>query len=442
MNGKQTFIVTPQDRMNYLLGLYSADQQITAVLYFPAGLSNHLLEQSVRVAMKLQPILNCRFVEAETPYWEEQPSDVHLPVFLFEDGNDHEMEAMVLDFIKEPGDRVKGPMVQTKLFRTPTKHILVVKLSHLCSDGAGVKEYIQLLASVYTRLSSGEPVDQILEEYSGNSGSSFRDQFAVFQHAGVKDVKEAYRPDQGGQGSLWSFPSQPGADRDSQVSLCRLSREGTKRLIQWAKARQVTVNDIIMTAYFRSLACFAVCAEPRTPEKMIGMTVDLRRYLPDHTSGAICNLSGMEIPVIKMNEDEPFAETLQRVKQAMDKIKSQSPGISSAAGMQLMSGMNLSALRDMVKRQHEQAMQMEMALPLITNFGVIADKPVMFGHLQAEDGYMVSPIMYAPFFAMGVSTYLNRLTFSIGYHTPGTSREKVEQFLCRISEELSVCQEE
>ncbi len=78
---------------------------------------------------------------------------------------------------------------------------------------------------------------------------------------------------------------------------------------------------------------------------------------------------------------------------------------------------------------------------LLTNFGVIAEEPVRFGNLQAEDGYMTSPIMYAPLFAMGASIYLNRLSFSIGYHMPGTSREMVEQFLKKFGEELSVCQE-
>lgn len=35
----QTHPATPQDRMNYLLGLYSADQQIHAVLYFAPKVS-------------------------------------------------------------------------------------------------------------------------------------------------------------------------------------------------------------------------------------------------------------------------------------------------------------------------------------------------------------------------------------------------------------------
>ena len=71
---QRKYSVTPQDRMNYLLDLYSADQQINAVLYFPVGISKKILEQSVRITLQLQPVLNSRFVESDIPYW----GNIHL----------------------------------------------------------------------------------------------------------------------------------------------------------------------------------------------------------------------------------------------------------------------------------------------------------------------------------------------------------------------------
>ncbi|PFH72527.1 condensation protein [Bacillus cereus] len=434
--GPRKYSVTPQDRMNYLLGLYSADQQINVVLYFPIGISKKILEQSVKITLQLQPVLNSRFVENDIPYWEERSSCTNSPICLFAEGNDQELEIMAIDFIKEPGDRIQGPMVQTKLLRGTTTDMLVVKLSHLCSDGAGIKEYINLLGAIYTQLSLGQSKDQIIKEFD-DGNESFRDQLPVFKYAGIPDVKSAYRPNQAQQASLWSFPSQPSKNTFPKMSVRRLSHEQTLRLTQWTKAQQATLNDVIMTAYFRALSRFTVYAEPRTAEKMIGLTIDLRRYLPNYTTGAICNLSGMEMPVIKMEDDESFNQTLVRVKQSMDKIKSQNPGLSSAAGMEILADMKLSEVKEIYNQQYEKALQMGMALPLLTNFGVIADEPIKFGKVQAEDGYMTSPIMYAPFFSMGASFYNGRLTFTIGYHTPDTSKEKVENFLESVVNQLS-----
>ncbi|MEX0139184.1 condensation protein [Bacillus nitratireducens] len=428
--------VTPQDRMNYILGLYSANQQINVVLYFPIGISKKVLEQSVRITLQLQPVLNSRFVESDMPYWEEHSSSTNSQICFFEEGNDQDLEMMAIDFIKESGDPIQGPMVQTKLLRGNTTNMLVVKLSHLCSDGAGVKEYINLLGAIYTQLSLEQSKDQIIKGF-GAENEGFRDQSPVFKYAGITDVKSAYRPSQEQQAALWSFPSQPNKNTYPEMSVRRLSREQTLRLIQWTKAQQVTLNDTIMSAYFRSLSHFTVYTEPRTAEKMIGLTIDLRRYLPNHTTGLICNLSGMEMPVIKMKDDDSFNQTLLRVKQSMDKIKSQNPGLSSAAGMELLASIKLSEVKEMYKQQYERALQMGMALPLLTNFGSIADEPIKFGEVQAQDGYMTSPIMYAPFFTMGASSYNGRLTFTIGYHSPDTTKEKVEQFLESVVNQLS-----
>ncbi len=433
---KRKYSVTPQDRMNYVLGLYSADQQINAVLYFPVGISKEILEESVRITLQLQPVLNSRFVENDIPYWEEHSSDTNSSICFFAEGNNQELEIMAIDFIKEPGDRIQGPMVQTKLLRGTTIDMLVVKLSHLCSDGAGVKEYIKLLGTIYTHLSLGRSKKQIIKEFD-EGNESCRDQSHVFKYAGISDIKSAYRPNQEQKASLWSFPSQPNKNKFPQMSVRRLSHKQTLRLTQWTKAQQVTLNDVIMTAYFRVLSHFTVYAEPRTAEKMIGLTIDLRRYLPNNTTGAICNLSGMEMPVIKMEDDETFKQTLVRVKQSMDKIKSQNPGLSSAAGMELLAEMKLSTVKEMYNQQYEQAIQMGMALPLLTNLGVIAEEPIQLGQIQAEDGYMASPIMYAPFFSMGASSYNGRLTFTIGYHAPDTSKEKVEKFLDSVANQLS-----
>ncbi|QTC41577.1 condensation protein [Bacillus sp. V3] len=427
------YAATPQDRMNYILGHFSANQQINAVLFLNYHISKELLKESVLVTMEIEPVLKCRFVVDDIPYWEEHPSPSSLPVTFFKEGQDQDIEKMAIEFIEEPGNFIKDPMVQMKLLRGNTRDILVIKLSHLCTDGAGVKAYMNMLGNVYTRLSLGQLKDEIIKGYH-KSGE--RDQSLVFHHAGITDIKSAYQPNHEPKASLWSFPSRLNGNEFPKMSVRRLTREQTQRLTQWAKVHQATINDVIMTAYFRALSRVAVYAEPRTTEKMIGLTIDLRRCLPEDAVSPICNLSGMEMPEIKLEADEDFLQTLDRVKKSMKKIKSQNPGLSSAAGMELLAGMKLSAVKDMYKQQHEQALHTGMALPLLTNFGVVTGEPITFGGIQAEDGYITSPVMYAPFFTLGASSYNGRLTFTIGYHTPGTAEENVNLFLDRIVNQL------
>ncbi|MCM0759794.1 hypothetical protein M7775_14635 [Sporomusa sphaeroides DSM 2875] len=95
---------------------------------------------------------------------------------------------------------------------------------------------------------------------------------------------------------------------------------------------------------------------------------------------------------------EKVEVTLGRVKEAMDIIKHNLPGISSAAGMELMAGVSHLALWDNNQQMHAQLVQTSMAMPMLTNFGIVAQYPILFDGLAVEEAYMTAPIMYSPYF--------------------------------------------
>ena len=144
------------------------------------------------------------------------------------------------------------------------------------------------------------------------------------------------------------------------------------------------------------------------------------------------------MPVIELHDDESFEVTLGRVKEAMDAIKHNLPGISSAAAMELMAGISHLALRDNNQQMHAQLAQTSMAMPMLTNFGIIDQYPILFGRLAVEEAYMTAPLMYSPYFLMGASSYNGALTLSIGFHTPAITEEKINQFLDDIVAELNL----
>lgn len=69
-----------------------------------------------------------------------------------------------------------------------------------------------------------------------------------------------------------------------------------------------------------------------------------------------------------------------------------------------------------------------------------SDQPPKFGASEAMDGYMATPITYAPFFCMGASTYNGVLTLSVGFHTPGISEEEINSLMDVMMRELKWCQ--
>ncbi|UHA73407.1 condensation domain-containing protein [Paenibacillus sp. 481] len=428
------FPAEPQDRMNYLLGLFFAAQHIGATLHFSKQLDTSLLKQALQLIAAKNPILNSRFVEAETPYWEKCIDCSVESILSVQSCEDNEREAVIEAYLAQPIEWINGPVLEMQLFRS-NHDSLCLKVSHLCMDGAGVKEFIQLLATLYTRLYKGEVYDSIQQEMI-ESEQGFRDQAPLFAALGITDISSALQQ-HAGAASLWSFPAHSQENLTPVIAMRSLDQQQMEKLTARTKAVGATINDGLLAAYFRSIAKQAVYMEPRTKEKAIGMTVDLRRYLPNRTTGALCNLSGMEMPEIEMNEGERFETTLEKVKRAMDAIKENKPGLSSAAGVEKMAAMPLSAARAVMAKQYEMGSQLNMALPLMTNFGVLSKHVIQFGACDAITGHMTSPIMYAPCFSVGVSSYRNKLTLCVGYHTPAVSEQEVSRLLDNMVLELT-----
>lgn len=417
--------VTPQDRLNYLLGVYSAVQQIGIVMKLSGRLDSEMLMQAMQLTLKKYPILSCSFVEDEIPYWEKFTGRIEESLLHVKFCSADEEALNSKAYLTKPMDWIKGPMVQAALFRSE-RDVLCIKISHLCADAVGLKEYTHLLASLYTRLYLKEPYDRIEKELLGGD-AGFRDQGPLFEAAGITDIS-TFPLQEPGTASLWSIPST--LDNHTPAITTRtLDREQMTALICITKASGATVNDGLLAAYFRSIAKQPIYVEPRTLEKAVGITVDLRRYLPHRTTGTICNLSAMEIPAIEMDENDTFDVTLNKVKRAMDIIKDNKPGLSSAVGIERMAALPLSSAKAMFGDQVEMAKQAQMAMPLFTNLGVISETSIHFGDADVEACYMTAPMMYSPFFSMGASTYHNTLTLTVGYHTPAVSEESVSLLL-------------
>ncbi|MGV2788470.1 condensation protein, partial [Clostridium perfringens] len=125
-------------------------QQIGTTLHFSKPLDTNLLKQALQLIAAKNPILNSRFVEAETPYWEDCTDRSVEFILSVQNCEDNEREAVIEAYLAQPIDWI-GSMLEVRLFRSDHDS-LCLKISHLCMDGAGVKEFIRLLAALYTRL--------------------------------------------------------------------------------------------------------------------------------------------------------------------------------------------------------------------------------------------------------------------------------------------------
>lgn len=163
------------------------------------------------------------------------------------------------------------------------------------------------------------------------------------------------------------------------------------------------------------------------------VSIDLRRYCIGQKAEAICNLSGALYLGVERKQGEAFEKTFERTVLLMDKLKENYPGIESTKALEYLYRQGYPFIEKWVMESGAQSRKYNLTYPLLSNFGLI--KEYHFGTVNVVKGYITSPIMYPPGFMLGVTTFNEEMTLSIGYCGQDNSKQ-VKRFLDVYLEEL------
>lgn len=430
LNGIPSEIPTSgQDWANHIAGYNTSDTQIKMVLEFENRLDIDCIIRAVRLSIDAEPVLGCSFEEhSQNPSWKRLVNidEVNWCVLQHAESK----EKSINDFLKE-NSKLENRQVQVKVLRCSESDVLCVTLNHSCSDAGGAKDYLYLLSDIYSSLCHNK-------DYRPKPNiKAKRDAGYVFKELGITDLRKVWNPQLGTSRPTWAFPYHKGSPQELNFAIRRFDAKRFKELVSFAREKSATINDLLLTAFYRALFDM-ILPNPLEPME-VTVTVDLRRYLPSKKAETICNLSGAINTRVSRVEGETFLSTLDRVSEIMKSFKSNTPGIHNAAAMELMRGMNYSDVAMFMKNAAKAAADSGKNSPLFSNLGVMAEYPFKFGDNHVKDLYLVSPAAYSPGFIFSFSTYNNVITLSVSYYEPTTRKENVEKFLDIIQNELISC---
>lgn len=418
--------VTGIDRNCYLLKYGYYNMQIQAVIAFDQHLDIDVLKKAIRLSLDAEPILRCQFIENDKqPYWQpfENPDQIQWFEFVENDSR----QVAIEQFLKSPF-YYEEQMLSVRLIRVNDHDTLCVKICHACSDGAGLKQYLQLLAEIYSSL---------LEDsrYKPEPNTKRRlDQKSYFEALGIKEPLTLMDPhSQLTPPATWAFPYYSVESKEMHISMRRFAGESFDRIKAFGKTHAVTINTIILTSFFRSM--FQLLNPPAGDDREICLTMDLRRSFKTNPSQDICNLSITAAVSTYRMEEEAFLRTLKRVSESIDELKHTQAELSRAVIIEAQEAMEYSQLFTLFQAVKPQVLETGKVPPTLTNMGIIS--PLQFGQLPAYDAYLVPPTVYAPGFLLGVSTYNRTLTLLVGYCEPSHRTEDVNALMDFMADELS-----
>lgn len=423
------------DICNYFAKYNIANSQIQAIMKLDGRLDFDKLVRAVKLSFDAEPVLGCRLVKSNPPYWKRF-DDVDNIKFCSIEEADNSDEA-VQRFLESPMDMHKDPMTMVRLIRSRECDTLGLKINHVCSDGAGAKEYIQLLSDIYTRIDNED------NDFVPNvSIRSRMDHEKLLSALGEYNRKTEWGPMTQVPLTTWKFPWKNLRTGTTGFAICGFPYGTLDILNKYAKSRGATINDLILTALYRAM--FKIAKPPYGVPMDIPITIDLRKYLPDHKAEAIRNFSSGVILRLDRRPNELFEGTLYRVMALTKAMKNSHPSKKNAMGLDIIEKINfyqMCAYFEALSHILELTLQNPFLIfnrcsPTLSNVGIISRSLLKFGKSTVSEAYIIPPVVRAPGILLVASTYNGIMTLAVGFYKPSVRKSDVEGLINKIKDEL------
>lgn len=398
------------------------DHQLHCVINFDNHIDKNLIKKAVLMSLDIVPILSCRYAEDyDGPFWYSIDKSKYEDAFVFIQCCNP--DAVLKKVITSKASAISGPQVKVFVISS-YKDILCIIMNHMVCDAAGFKEYIYLLSDLYSRLF----VDpQYVPEniMHGNRSHKQVIQNFVFTDK-LKTIACPYKPRK--QKDL-NFPLSTGNKIQPFIITHKISSKRYQSIMDMSRKYKVTINDIILSAYYRTLYRMLDIKEDIFME--IPIMIDMRRYLNDRKADNICNLTSIIPSGIKFNCKDTFLDTLMKINHEMNLQKSSLPGIGDFQKLSIaFSLFKYHTIKKLMKK-------LSVFPPItLTNIGILDSKKMKFKGSIISNAFMNGSIKYPPYFQLALSTFNETITFSINLYGSEKDMEKVNYFFDILDEEL------
>lgn len=406
------------DIMQFLFAKFN-DHQIHSVIKFDAYIDEERLKRAVDLLTVAFPLVRCRFSESGGhPCWEDAGFTANDMVFLKKTENiDEEIQRLICPKI----DEFNGPQLRIYVVRNDKADSLCVIINHMLCDGEGFKEILYLLSSIYSHFGN----DPTYKPVYCMGSRSVRQVLRVFNwKSKVGIILAKYGLSRHDNSIVFELEG----DRSKPFIITHtLERDRFLSMKSYAKQHGATINDVILTAYIRTL--HKTLGE-RTAS--IQCILDMRRFLPGKKAQGYCNLTSNLVCDIGPEIGERFDDTLIRVKNAMDAEKEGRGCLNLFILLEvLFHTMPYKTSKWLVLKNYDNP-------PLaMSNIGIIDHNRLSFDGMHITGAFVTGSIKYKPFFQLALSTFEDQITFSVGFHGTQADKEKIEAFLKRLDKELA-----
>jgi NRPS condensation-like uncharacterized protein len=399
--------------------------EIALRLSFDTHLDAEVLRRAVRLSLDAEPVLGCGLRTSFRSGWWERRDDLDVAVpFSLADTADADADAARAQVAPIPDE---GPQVRVTLLRSADRDDLVADLSHNVADGQSVKQYGYVLADLYTRLAA-DPAYLPQPDLSPRpEGLDVWESLSAEERAAAKKAPRPVMPN-------WELPRKAATGRGRTLRELRLPQDRLAALRTHGKSLDATVNDMLLTAFFRAL----LAAHPQSTSKPLSLAfaAEHRRYLKSEAEPPIGNLAITIWLGVEPTPGETFDETLARVVEMTGRARESHWGLASGVGAARLAKLGPGPTKFLLGGVAKLGGSGKTS-PVFTNIGVLDESRLSFAGSVPADGRMSGPAAFGASFVPTISTYRETLTVSMGFCDQDIDPADVENVLQTMERELT-----
>ncbi|MDP4145430.1 MAG: hypothetical protein Q8936_13255 [Bacillota bacterium] len=316
-----------------------------------------------------------------------------------------------------------GPQIKVCLWKSHRDSLSII-VNHMVTDGQGIKQCAYLLADIYSKIIRNKEYvpDYIIDGDRGFkkiiSGIPFMDKVKIL----------LFNKKENNQSNNHKFPLCSEEEKSPLILTHEISSEMYDAIRNFCKNNKVTVNDVILTAYFRVVSNML---QLRGQTLSVPIMIDMRRYLEDKSFYTLTNFTSTAAISIAVNPGEDFCKTLGKVKLDINSKKNNHLGMNGFLKLDMLFGILKDNLSYKILKKSLKNPKISM-----TNIGVLDSNKLVFEGCNIENAFVTGSIKRYPCFQLSVSSFKNKMTFCVNLYGSQQDYDIISSFFNNMDNEL------
>ena len=408
------------DVWQYLCGM-TYDPLIRCRIDFAGRIDEETLGRAITVSLGTIPMMGCCFDgSGRRPYWVDKGFSGADMVRVIPVQGDVETE--ILAAYAERIDISREPQLKMNIARGPEGDTVCAIVSHLVCDTTGFKQYLHLVADIYTALTHGQQPPAPYRD--PRSTKPLYTQTGLLEKIRLLRTPEPVHP--------YSITDQCGLDfhmgeSETFMEYRTLSPDIFLSFKAFAKKYGATVNDALMALFARGF-----CRESGTTHIAFTSTIDWRRFIPPGVPYGITNYAGNCSCGISVEPDDTLETTLTQVSQQMQVYKTGKFSLRGAIGWDFAH-----RFLSYTYLKKKYATFLAMSPVAFTNLGILDAADLNFDNISIHSASLTASIKPRPYLQLTASTFEGSCTLSCNIYGSDKEKEFVDSMLDDIVKEVS-----